>query len=270
MLLAALFVPLSFSPLWGWGSARTIAPLASVVVLAVIFVVVEGRTPDPILDLGLFRRSRVFAAANVASLLFMAASFGVTIFTAVFLEVVQGRSAQTTGLILLVQPAVMSVVTPLSGRLSDRVGTRGLSVVGMLLAAVGTIQLALFSVSSPAWQVAAGLGTLGLGLAIFSTPNFSAIMGSVDRSEIGVASGLFTTSRFCGMGVSIAILGAIAASKLGPEGGRVILLGARASIGNAAAFAAGYREAMLVGTGIAVAGALMSLVRERRSDRVHS
>jgi hypothetical protein len=91
------------------------------------------------------------------------------------------------------------------------------------------------------------LATLGLGLSIFSSPNFSAIMGSVDRSQLGAASGMFTTSRFCGMGVSIAVLGAIAASELGPEGGRVILLGARAGVDNAQAFTAGYREAMLVG-----------------------
>jgi MFS family permease len=85
-LLAALFVPLIFSPLWGWTSARTIAPLASVVVLAVAFLYTESRASDPVLDLGLFRRSRVFAAANTASLLFMATSYGVTIFTAVYRE----------------------------------------------------------------------------------------------------------------------------------------------------------------------------------------
>jgi MFS family permease len=265
-LLAALFVPLIFSPLWGWGGARTIAPLASVVVLAVAFIYVESRARDPIIDLGLFRRSRVFAAANTASLLFMAASYGVTIFTAVFLEVVQGRSAQVTGLILLVQPAIMTLITPFAGRLSDRLGSRGLSALGMLVAAAGAGQLAAFSVSASTGRVVVALATLGLGLAIFSTPNFSAIMGSVDRSELGIASGMFTTSRFCGMGISVAILGAIAASKLGPEGGRVILLGARAGVDNAAAFAAGYREAMLVGTGIAVIGALVSLVREKRSE----
>jgi MFS family permease len=198
----------------------------------------------------------------------MAASYGVTIFTAVFLEVVQGHSAQTTGLILLVQPAVMTVVTPVAGRLSDRLGSRGLGALGMLVVAAGTGQLAAFSVTAPTWEVAAALFTLGLGLAIFSTPNFSAIMGSVDRSEIPVASGMFTTSRFCGMGVSIAVLGAIGASNLGPEGGRVILPGARASLSSAAAFATGYREAMLVGTAFAIAGALVSLVRERPSGRV--
>jgi MFS family permease len=265
VLLSALFVPLIFSPIWGWDSWRTIGPLASVVVLAVVFVYMEGRTQDPILDLSLFKSSRVFTAANTASLLYMAAAYGVTIFTAVFLQVVQGRTAQATGLLLLIQPAVMTVITPLAGRLSDRLGSQGLSALGMLVTAAGMVQLAVFSVSTPTWQVVAALATLGLGIAIFSTPNFSAIMGSVDRSKLGVASGMFTTSRFCGMGVSIAVLGAIAASKLGPEGGRVILLGARAGVDNAQAFTAGYREAMLVGSGFAVVGALVSLVRERSS-----
>ncbi len=69
--------------------------------------------------------------------------------------------------------------------------------------------------------------------------------------------------RFCGQGISIAMLGAIAASKLGPAGGRVILLGASAGVGSAQAFAAGYRLAMAVGAGLAIVGALTSLVRER-------
>lgn len=270
LFLTALFVPLIFSPLWGWDSWRTIGPLISAVGLAAIFVYVETRTRDPILDLSLFRRSRVFTAANSASLLYMAAVYGVTIFTAVFLEVVQGRSAQATGLILLVQPALMSIVTPLAGRLSDRLGSRSLSAAGMIITAVGTVQLAFFSATTPLWQVAIALATLGIGLAVFSTPNFSAVMGSVERSELGVASGMFATSRFCGMGVSIAVLGAIAASNLGAEGGRVILLGTRAGVSNAQAFATGYREAMLVGTAFAIAGALVSLVRERSADHRHS
>jgi hypothetical protein len=89
-------------------------------------------------------------------------------------------------------------------------------------------------------------------------------MGSVDRSQLGVASGVRATINFCGQGLSIAILGAIAASKLGPAGGRVILLGESAGVSSAQAFAAGYREAMLAGAGLALAGVLASLVRERR------
>ncbi len=264
LLLVSLFVPLIFSPLWGWGSWETIVLLAGAVVFLLLFVAQEARARDPIIDLGMFRRSRVFAAANAASLLYHAAAYGVTIFTAVFLVVAQGRSPQEAGLILLVQPLVMTVVTPLSGRLSDRLGSRGLSALGMVITAGGMVQLALLALSSSTGQIVAALATLGLGLSIFSTPNFSAIMGSVGRSDLGVASGLFATTRFLGMGVSIAILGAIAASELGREGGKVILLGTNADVTNTAAFVAGYTQAMFVGAGIALVGALLSLVPERR------
>ncbi|MBN1631055.1 MAG: MFS transporter [Thermoleophilia bacterium] len=264
MTLAALFIPLIFSPLWGWDSWAVIGPLASVVVLAAVFVYVEKRTRDPILDMGVFKRSRTLTAMTVASILYMSAAYGVPIFTAVFLVVVQGRSAQAAGFILLLQPALLTIFTPLAGRLSDRFGSRGLTALGMLVTATGMVQLSVFTVSTPIWQVLAATATLGIGIALFSTPNFSAIMGAVDRSELGVASGMFATSRFCGMGISIAVLGAIAASKLGPEGGRVILLGARAGVENAEAFTAGYREAMLVGAAFTVVGAFVSLIRERR------
>ena len=267
LMLAALFVPLSFSPLWGWAHSRTIALLASAAVLAVLFISVEGRVEDPVLDLNLFRRNRVFAGANSASLLFQASTYGVTILTAVFLEVVQGRSAQEAGLILLTQPVMMTVFTPLAGRFSDRVGPQGLAAAGALLVAAGTGQLALVSSAASVWRILAALATVGLGMACFAAPNLFAVMGSVGRSEQGVASGVIATMRGCGQGLSIAVLGAIAASQLGPTGGRVILLGKSAGISSARAFTAGYREAMLVGTGLALAAALASLVRERKPER---
>ena len=264
LMLATLFVPLIFSPIWGWANGRTIGLLAGAVVLAVLFVFVEDRVRDPVLDLGLFRHNRVFAGANAASLLYFAAAYGVTIFTAVFLEVVQGHSAQRAGLILLTQPAIMTAFAPFTGRLSDRVGSHGLAAAGMIVMAAGMGQLALVSFSASTWRVLAALATLGLGMALFAAPNVSAVMGSVDRSQLGVASGVRATINFCGQGLSIAILGAIAASKLGPAGGRVILLGESAGVSSAQAFAAGYREAMLAGAGLALAGVLASLVRERR------
>ena len=266
IMLASLFVPLTFSPLWGWSGARTIGLLATAAVLAIVFVFVEGRVKDPLLDLGLFRRNRVFAGANLATFFYFVATFGVTIFTAVFLEVVQGYSAQRTGLVLLVQPAIVVIVAPFAGRLSDRLGSHGLAAIGMTLVAAGMGELALISSAASIWQVLAALATLGVGAASFDAPNVSAVMGSVERSELGVASGVLFTMRSGGQGLSIAVLGAIAASQLGPTGGRLILLGESASLSSSQAFVAGYREAMLVGVGLAIAGALASLARERKTD----
>ena len=260
IMLATLFLPLSFSPLWGWANPGTIGLLAVAVISAVGFVYVEEHTQDPVIDLSLFRSNPVFAGANTASLLYFSSTYGLTVFTAVFLEVVQGRSAQQAGLILLIQPAIVTAFTPFTGRLSDRVGPHGVAAVGMLLVAAGMAGLAMVSPTASIWLIVAALSIVGFGMACFVPPNMSAAMGSVSRSTLGVASGVNATMRGCGQGLSIAVRGAIAASKLGPSGGRVILLGKNAGISSAQTFAAGYREAMLVAAGLAVAGALVSLI----------
>ena len=118
--------------------------------------------------------------------------------------------------------------------------------------------LQLSFVSGAVGQVLLALGTVGLGMALFSAPNISAIMGSVDRSQLSLASGFQSTMRFTGQGISMAVLGAIAAWKLGAEGGRIIFLGEAGSVTSAAAFADGYQAAMLVGAILAAVGAAIA------------
>ena len=254
--LVALFVPLTFSPLWGWSSARTIGPLVVAVLLFAAFVLVEDRVREPMLDLDLLRKNRVFRGANTAALISYMAVFGAVTLTAVFLQIVQGLSAQQAGLVLLAQPVLMAVLSPFTGRLSDRVGSRVLATLGMVLVAGGMLQLSFVSTSTG--PVLFALGTIGLGMAFFSAPNISAIMGSVDRSQLSLASGFLSTMRFTGQGISMAVLGAIAAWSLGAEGARIIFLGDTGSAASAAAFADGYQLAMLVGAVLAAVGAAIS------------
>jgi EmrB/QacA subfamily drug resistance transporter len=256
-MLVTLFLPLTYSVFWGWASPKTIGLLALAVVLLIVFVLVENRARAPLLNMDLLRKNRVFAAANSAAFLDYVAVFAVTTLTAVFLEVVQGRSPQQAGLILLAQPVVMAVLSPFTGRLSDRVGSRLPATAGMTLVAAGVLQLALLPYSI-GWALTA-LATIGVGMAFFSAPNVSAVMGSVPRSQLSVASAFLSMMRFAGQGISIAVLGAIAASHLGPEGGLLILTGESASQTNADAFAAGFRTAMIVGAALAFLGALVSL-----------
>ena len=256
--LVALFIPLTFSPLWGWGSLRTIVLLALTVVFLVAFVLVERGAKEPMVPLALVTRNRAFAAGNSAALLNYMAVFGVTTLTAVYLEVVQGLSEQWTGLLLLMQPVLMTALSSFTGRLSDKVGSRALATGGMVLVAGGMAQLAY--VSGSTGRVLIALGTVGVGMALFSAPNISAVMGSVDRSQLNLASGFLATMRFSGQGMSIAVLGAIAAWKLGPEGARLIFLGESGGAAHASAFADGFRAAMLVGAALALAGAVLSWI----------
>ncbi len=259
--LVSLLVPLTLVPFWGWGSGRTIGLLAGAVVFISGFVFVEGRVAEPLLDLDLVRENRAFAAGTFAALLNYAGVFAVALLTSVYLQIVEDYTPERAGVLLLVESGLMAVLSPQFGRLSDRVGSRVLASGGMVLCAGGILQLALLPPGAHPLRIVLALGTVGVGMAMFSSPNTSAVMGSVRRHQLSLASGFLGTMRSLGQGLSLGLLGAIAASGLGSVGARVIFLGQEASQAAAASFSDGYRMAMYVAVGLSVLGALVSLVR---------
>jgi EmrB/QacA subfamily drug resistance transporter len=273
LTLICLLVPLTFASQWGWTSARTLGLLAIAGLSLTAFVARERRTDDPLLSMDLLFHNRLFAAANTAALLNYMALGAISILTAVYLEIVQGRSAGLTGWLMLAQPAMMAALSPAAGRLSDRIGSRVLSSGGMVIVAAGMVLLAGLPTASGLLRVMASMAVVGLGMAAFSAPNTSAIMGSVEKRQLGIAGAFVGTMRVTGQALSVAVLGGIAASSLGALGGRILLThGApvpgetHAAARVAAAFvtahyAHGYREAMITGAGLALIGALASLTR---------
>jgi MFS family permease len=250
---------------WGWASAATVGLLLVSAMCFAGFVVWERRVDAPILNLDLVLRNRLFAAANTAALLNYMALYGVSLLTAIYLELVQDRSASLTGWLLLSMPLLMAVLSPFSGRLSDRIGSRVLATGGMVTIAAGMILLAFTSETAPLWRVAVCLGIVGLGMAGFSAPNTSAVMGSVRRDQLSQASAFLSTMRTSGQALSVALLGGIAASQLGAVGGRLLLThghgGGVAGAHAVSAYASGYRYAMLTGAALALIGATVSLTR---------
>jgi EmrB/QacA subfamily drug resistance transporter len=271
VFLICLLVPLTFAPQWGWAEPATVGLLLLSAAALVAFVAVERRATDPVLELDLLVHNRLFAAANLAALLNYMALYAISVLTAIHLEIVQGLSATATGLLILSQPLLMAALSPFSGRLSDRIGSRVLTTGGMVTIAAGMVLLAAMPDEAPVWQVAAYLGLVGLGMAAFSAPNASAIMGSVRRDQLSVASAMMGTMRTAGQSLSVALLGGIAASQLGDLGSR--LLFTHGDAGGASALAAravegyaqGYRYAMLAGAALAVVGAFVSLTRGAHS-----
>jgi len=260
LLLIGLLVPLTFASEWGWHSPRVWGLLALSALALVAFRAREMRAAVPLVDLDLLRKNRLFATANLAALLNYMALYAIAILTAVHLQLVQGRSAKVTGWIMLGQPLMQACLSPLSGRLSDRVGSRVLSTTGMVLVALGMALLGTLGRSASMLPVLVALATVGVGMAAFSAPNTSAIMGSVDRSQLSVAGAFLGTMRVTGQALSVAILGGIAASHLGPGGWR-LLLRVGGSPQAAEAFARGYSAAMGTGAGLALLGAWASSAR---------
>jgi EmrB/QacA subfamily drug resistance transporter len=262
--LVCLLVPLTFSVQWGWASPSTIGMLAVSGASFVTFVLHERRTASPILNLDLVLKNRLFAAANTAALLNYMALYGIALLTAIFLELVQGRSASLTGWLLLSQPLLMAALSPSSGHLSDRIGSRVLATGGMVGLAAGMVFLAFMGAATPLWHVVLALVVVGLGMAAFSAPNTSAIMGSVRRDQLSQASAFLSTMRTSGQALSVALLGGIAASQLGAVGGRLLLThGSGGAVGAHAvdAYVTGYHYAMLAGAALALIGAAVSLTR---------
>jgi EmrB/QacA subfamily drug resistance transporter len=188
--------------------------IAGMIVL-IAFIVWELRVDDPVLDVRLFRGNRVFAFSSAAAFLNYSSTYAVVYFLSLYLQYLKGFSPEKAGLILVAQPVVQAVFSPLAGRLSDRVEPRIVASAGMLVTVVGLSLLVLLNVNSTLSFVIASLMMLGFGFALFSSPNTNAIMSSVSKKVYGVASGTVGTMRLTGQMFSQAIALLVSAIYLG-------------------------------------------------------
>jgi EmrB/QacA subfamily drug resistance transporter len=164
----------------------------------VLFVVWEGRAKSPVLEIRLFRRNRTFFFSNLAALINYCATFGISFLMSLYLQYVKGFSAQTAGLILVAQPVIQAGFSPLAGRLSDRVEPRVVASIGMALTVIGLAVFIFLSEATGLALIVTNLMLLGLGFALFSSPNTNAVMGSVEKRYVGVAGGTLATMRVAG------------------------------------------------------------------------
>lgn len=169
------------------------------------FVWWELHAAYPVLNLDLFVNNRPFALSSLAALINYAATSAVTFLLSLYLQYIKALSPQQAGLVLIAQPIVQAIFSPVAGRLSDRIEPRIVASSGMMLTAVGLALLILIGPVTPLSAIIAILVLLGFGFALFSSPNMNAIMGSVKRRFYGVASGTVGTMRLIGQMLSMGI-----------------------------------------------------------------
>lgn len=211
--LVALLLGLNRGSAWGWTSPPILALLAGAVVASAAFIAVERRVANPMLDLALFRRRR-FSAAAASSVLYFLCVYSILFLMPFYL--IQGRDLgpAQAGLLLTVQPLIMILVAPLSGTLSDRLGSRLPAALGMAVLGGGLFLLSRLGPQSSVGDVVAGLAIAGLGSALFISPNNSALMGAAPRQQQGVAASILALARNLGMVLGIAFSGAVFTSVL--------------------------------------------------------
>ena len=181
----------------------------------ILFVGWELKTDSPLMNIKLFRTSTVFAYSNLAALIHYSATFAVGFLLSLYLQYIQGYGAQNAGLILIAQPVVMAAFSPYAGKLSDRIEPRRVASIGMALTALGLFLLVLIDSRTGVGMIVGNLIILGLGFALFSSPNTNAVMSSVDKRYFGVASGTLGTMRLTGQMLSMGIATLIFAVYIG-------------------------------------------------------
>jgi EmrB/QacA subfamily drug resistance transporter len=185
-------------------------------ILGVAFALYELRVPVPVLDMRLLLKNRVFAFSNLAALINYSATFAVTFLLSLDLQYTKGYSPDHAGLILIIQPAIMAILSPVAGRLSDRIEPQVVASIGMALTAVGLFMLIFVVESTSLMYIILCLIVLGLGFGLFSSPNTNAIMGSVEKRYYGVASGMNGTMRLVGQMLSMGVAMMLFAIFIGP------------------------------------------------------
>ncbi len=174
--------------------------------LLAFFWWIESRTSFPMFNTKLFSRNRLFAFSNIAALINYTATFAIVFFLSFFLQKIKGFSPSKAGLIIIAQPVVMTLASPIIGKLSDKIQPRIFTTIGMFMCAIGLAALSFVTPKTPIAFIVSILIFMGLGFAFFSSPNMNTIMGSVDKGQYGQASGTAASMRVFGQIISMAIV----------------------------------------------------------------
>jgi len=214
----------------------------------------ETRIPHPILNAGLFIENKVFAFSNLAAFLNYSASFASGFLLSLYLQYAKGMTPKQAGFVLVFQPLFMVAFSPWAGRLSDRRDPGVIASAGMALTAAAILLFAGPESGLPLWRIIAGLCVLGFGLALFSSPNTNAVMGSVEKRYYSVASAALATMRVTGQMFSMAVVMLLFSVFIGK-----VRLGPENQDGLARAFGAG----VWIFAALAALGVFASLKRRR-------
>ncbi|MFZ2398748.1 MAG: MFS transporter [Smithella sp.] len=170
-----------------------------------LFIFQQLKSPSPLLDIHLFLNNKVFAFSNLAALINYCATFAVTFLLSLYLQHIKMLTPSQAGSILVVAPVVQALLSPVAGKLSDRFEPQIISSIGMVLTVIGLVPLIFLSNQTSIEYILFCLILLGVGFALFSSPNVNAIMSAVEKKFFGVASATVSTMRLTGQMFSMGI-----------------------------------------------------------------
>lgn len=174
--------------------------------LSLLFLLWESRQMHPVIDIRLFTSNMPFTLSNLSALINYSATFALVYLMSIYLQIVLGLDPQIAGIVLVSQPAVMALLSPLAGWTSDRIEPKFVASGGMALNAISLALLSTLTNTTHLGVILFYLVLMGLGFAFFSSPNTNAVMSSVDKKHYGIASATVSTMRVLGQTMSMAVV----------------------------------------------------------------
>jgi len=260
--LTALLIALTLGIQYSFTSTPIVVLFCVFLVGIGFFLWWESRTSNPVLDLSLFN-NRIYNFSVLSAMIQSLGLFAVNFLIVFYLQGVLGYDPLKAALLLIPLPIMVSIVAPIGGNISDRIGARVPATVGLLIQAFALAWFLRLTPAMPYWQIAIGLGVMGIGGGLFFPPNTSAAMNAAPKNRLGIASGTLATLRQAGMVTSFALSLAVAASSLPRDVMMQLFVGNNVALGSAPmlAFVTGMHNAFLVSMILVFIAAGVSFVR---------
>lgn len=260
--LLALMTSLAFGGIYGWGTWWVIGGFVLFLVVLPFFLWLETRVTSPLLDMSLFR-DRLFTMGNLTGLLNGVARNGVLFLLVFYFQGVKGDDPVTAGILLAPLAVGLLVLSPISGALADRYGSRLLATVGMIITGVGLAGLITIDVDTPLWQLVFWQLIIGAGSGIFNSPNTSAVMGVVPPAKRGIGAGMRAMLTNTGFIISIALAIGLMTTAMDPQVMVAVFAGTQAGSSgiDLGPFITALRVAFAAGVVASAVGAVISAMR---------
>ncbi|MCX6013676.1 MAG: MFS transporter, partial [Chloroflexi bacterium] len=244
---------------YGWGSLIVILPLLISLILMIMFLIIEKKVKDPLLNLNLFKNIP-FTNANISLFITFVVRMVSAFLMPFFLLQAAGYPSYKAGIILITVPVSMLIVSPFAGWISDRIGSRLLCAIGAALMGGSLFLFSSMDSNVATYEVVLKLIVMGVGQGVFEAPVNSTILGSVSKENLGTASAILNTVRGIGFAMGLAITSAIYTASQTSHYNSLIQQGFVPELAKKTSIVNGFHDALIIGTFIGIAATLYCLL----------
>lgn len=248
---------------FGFASTQTIVLVAIAIVSFILFLVIEKKKENPLIHFAIFK-NKIFTMSLITAVLIFSSNFFVNVVIPFYLQDARHLSASYAGMLMMVFPLLMVVGSPLSGYLTDKIGPSILIVLGLAMLAVTQLMYMFMTETTPIWYYVVATGIMGLGNALFQSPNNTMVMSSVTKDSLGVAGSMNSFARNLGMVIGIALATTILYDAMSAEYGQRVttFIADRPDI-----FITGMRITFLGSFLICAVAFILTIVRLRKKNK---